>query len=687
MRLGVLLVLLAVVASVVCLAGGAALADPAGAPQAEGAESAAASPGGDAPAAASDDDEAEATEIEVEIVGKREGLLSISPAPGEEVSEVTATEIKDFGDKTVLDAIDLTPSVFVRNQGARYENRLSIRGQAPRLVLLDGIPIAREGTTSPGGGAGGAESSFAGRILYTMPAEMIERIDIIRSANSIVYGPAGSGGAVINIVTKDPEPGRHVAGTVEYGSFDRARAIIDGGSYNGHLGLYGLGSVEHMNSNLPLGEKRFTDAFAKALYNYDDGSRLFAEFFSLDGSRTLDLSQDFSIVPARYWRIDPWREQFANLIYSKALSESATLDLVAYERDRDFTTDQYTNDTFSTVRTNWLESQDDAGADLRYSVRHASGALTRAGLQWSDLSSDTRQTQYLGPSGPLPTPRVTDTSLDRSTWSVFLSQVSPLRGNLRGSLGVRYDDMNDFSPDTTVYAGLEATVSPKTTWYANLGTGAEHPDPTPGDVEQGIVPAEATSLSAETGWTVRPDESQAWTLALFWAQTEDARVLYNYPPGEIGPLAFISKAEDLTTYGAEVIYRRRLNQQLSWFANYSYLREHVTNHNPPPIPGPEYPYLPSPPKNIAAAGLIADAGETHIALAAKYASDHVEQNRLMETAWPVDGYLVFDLTLRHPVGPGELTLGIYNLLNTSYETMPAFPRPGRNYLANYRMEW
>jgi outer membrane receptor protein involved in Fe transport len=687
MRLGVVFALLAVVASVVCLAAGAALTDPAEAPQAEGAESAAASPGGDAPAAASDGDEAEPTEIEVEIVGKREGLLSISPAPGEEVSEVTATEIEDFGDKTVLQAIDLTPSVFVRNQGARYENRLSIRGQAPRLVLLDGIPIAREGSSGPGGGAGGAESSFAGRILYTMPAEMIERIDIIRSANSIVYGPASSAGAVINIVTKDPAPGRQVAGTVEYGSFDRARAIVDGGAYNGHLGFYALGSAERMDSNLPLGEKRFTDAFGKVLYTYDDGSRLFVEFFSLDGNRTLDLSQDFSIVPARYWKIDPWREQFANLIYSKALSESATLDFVAYERDRDFTTNQYTNAAFSTVRTNWLESQDDAGADLRYSVRHANGALTRAGLQWSDLSSDTRQTQYLGPSGPLPTPRVTETALDRSTWSLFLSQISPLRGNLRGSLGVRYDDMDDFSPDTTVYAGLEATISPKTTWYANLGTGAEHPDPTPGDVEQGIVPAEATSLSAETGWTVRPDESQAWTLALFWAQTEDARVLYNYPPGEIGPLAFISKAEDLTTYGAEVIYRRRLNQQLSWFANYSYLREHVTNHNPPPIPGPEYPYLPSPPKNIAAAGLIADAGETHIALGAKYASDHVEQNRLMETAWPVDGYLVFDLTLRHPVGPGELTFGIYNLFNTSYETMPAFPRPGRNYLADYRMEW
>ena len=109
--------------------------------------------------------EEDVPEIEVEVVGVREGLLSISPTPGEAVIEVDAQDIEDAGAQTVMEAIDLTPSVFVRHQGARYENRLSIRGTAPRLVLLDGIPIAREGYTGLGGGAGGKEAGFAGRIL------------------------------------------------------------------------------------------------------------------------------------------------------------------------------------------------------------------------------------------------------------------------------------------------------------------------------------------------------------------------------------------------------------------------------------------------------------------------------------------------------------------------------------------
>jgi len=691
MRLAFFLVLLTVVASSACLGADVTAADPADVPQAQTAESTATSPE-DSEAVAlpaheqgATDGEEETPEIEVEVVGKREGLLSISPAPGEQVSEVTAAEISNTAAHTVMDALDLTPSVFVRHQGARYENRLSIRGMTPRLVLLDGLPVAREGSSGPGGGAGGAESSFAGRILYTMPVEMIERIDVVRSANTIVYGPASAAGAVINIVTREPAAGTSkVAGNVEYGSFDRNRAALDAAVSDGHIGFFVLADAEHAESHLPLGEKRFSDVFGKLFFNYPDGSKLLIDVFSLEGRRTLDLSQDFTIVPARYWRIDPWKEQFANLVYSRALSQDDTLDFVLYRRNRDFTTSQYTNATFNAVNTNWLEGQDDAGVDLRYSRRREDGRMTRFGFQWYDLTSDTLQTQYIGPSGPLPKPKVTSVSQDRNGWGSFANHTWPLRANLRATVGARYDDLDSFSSDMTFSAGLEANVSPKTLWYMNVGTGAEHPEPTAGDVGAGIVPPEANSVSAETGWTLRPNESQSWTLALFWARTRDAQVLYNNPPGAIGPLAFLTKAEDLTTSGLEVTYNRRVSERVSWFANFTYLREDLANNNPPAIPGPRYPFAPKPPHNIGAAGLRADVGKTRVALSLKTASDHSEQSRLMKTAWPVSSYAVFDLKVSRALGRGEISLFVDNLLNADYETMPAFPRPGRNYLVSYR---
>jgi outer membrane receptor protein involved in Fe transport len=633
-------------------------------------------------------EEEEIPEITVEVLGEREGLLSISPAPGEALVEVQAQEIEDTGAQTVMDAIDFTPSVFVRHQGARYENRLSVRGAAPRLVLLDGIPIAREGYTGLGGGAGGKEAGFAGRILYTLPAETIERIDVIRSAGTVVYGPTSATGAVINIVTKEPAEGEQVSAGATYGSYQRARTMLHAGVSDGRLAYLVQAGTDFAESHLPLGEKRFKDIFTKLVYNQPDGSKLLLDYFTLEGRRTIDLSQDFTIVPPRYWQIDPWDEEFVNLVYSKALDEDTTVDYVVYRRNRDFTTSQYINPAFTTLQQDWLEGEDDMGADLRYSIRREDGHMTRAGLQWAKIASDTLQTVYYkkeaGQWVELPRPKVTTVSQDRTTKSLFWNQTIPLRRNLRASLGARYDDPTAHDPAPTYSAGIDADIGANTTWRLHLGTGVEHPLPTDGDIQRAIVPPEASTLSAETGWTVRPDPSSRWQLNVFWSKTEDARILYNDPPGAIGPTAYISKAEDLTTSGVELVYDREVTDSLRWFANYMYLREEVTNDNEPFIPGPLYPTIAEPPSHIAAAGIRGTRGGTRFAVSAKYSGDYMAVNRLMEYAAPVDSFVVFELKLTRPLGSGEVSLFVDNLLDTDYETMPAFPRPGRNYLLSYR---
>jgi len=622
-------------------------------------------------------------EISVEVVGVREGLLSISPAPGEVVVAVDAQEIEDAGAQTVADALVLTPSVFIRHQGARYENRLSIRGAAPRLVLLDGIPIAREGYTGLGGGAGGKEAGFAGRILYTLPADVIERIDVIRSVGTVVYGPTAGTGAVINIVTKEPDAGEQLNVATTYGSYGRHTRRLYAGASDGRLSYLVTAGTEYAESHLPLGERRFNDIFTRLIHDEEDGSRLVVEYFSLDGHRTLDLSQDFSIVPARYWRINPWEEDFANIVYSKAISDEETLDFVFYGRNREFVTNLYTNDSFSRVKRNWLESQDDLGADLRYSVRHDDGRMTRTGLQWSKITSDTIDTTYIGSGGPLPKPRVLAISDQRACKSLFWAQTIPLRSRLRASLGARYDDPTDYDGAFTVSAGLEADVSDQSTWHMHVGTGRENPTPTDGDVLRGTRPLQATTLSAETGWMVRPDSASRWEVNAFWSRTEDARILYNDPPGAIGPTAYISKAEDLTTWGVELVYDREVSDHLRWFSNYTYLCEDVTNNNEPFMPGPLYPTIPEPPRHIAASGLRADLGATRVAFNVKYSGDYMGLNRLMRYAAPVDSFVTFDLKLTRTLGSGKASLFVDNLLDSDYETMPAFPRPGRNYLLSY----
>ena len=309
--------------------------------------------------------------------------------------------------------------------------------------------------------------------------------------------------------------------------------------------------------------------------------------------------------------------------------------------------------------------------------------MTRAGVQWADTESNTLDTTYIGPAGPLPTPRVVDISQERTTKSLFWSETIPLPNDLRVSLGARYDDPTDYDAALTYSAGLEANVNSTTVWHLRFGTGREHPIPTDGDIQRGIVPLEATTCSAETGWILHPDASSRWELNAFWTNTRDARILYNDPPGAVGADAFISKSEDLTTYGVELAYDRGVSDNLRWFANYTYLRENVTNHNEPFIPGPLYPTVAEPPMHTVAAGIRAENGETRGALSVRYSDDYVAMNRRLQYPTRVDGFVVFSLKLTRTTRSGEVSLFVDNLLDAEYETMPAFPRPGRNYLISY----
>jgi outer membrane cobalamin receptor len=259
----------------------------------------------------------------------------------------------------------------------------------------------------------------------------------------------------------------------------------------------------------------------------------------------------------------------------------------------------------------------------------------------------------------------------------------PLRSDLRVSAGARYDDPTAHDAALTYSVGVEANVSGSTTWHLHFGTGREHPIPTDGDIQQGIEPPDARTCSAETGWTVHPDASSRWEMNVFWSNTRDARILYNDPPGAVGADAYISKSEDLTTYGIELTYDRRVNSSLKWFAGYTHLREKVTNDNEPLMPGPLYPAVAEPPVHIAAVGIRAQTGKTRVALSAKYSDDYVAMNRRLQYATRVGDFTVFSLKLTRTTKSGELSLFVDNLLDAEYETMPAFPRPGRNYLISY----
>ena len=120
---------------------------------------------------------------EVVISSPKKGVEAIGTT-----FRITAENIDKSGARSLDEALDLIPGVYVRNGGSGTP-RIDIRGFRTRHVtlLLDGIPFNEtyDGQFDP----------------TTIPVEYIREIKVVTGGGSVLYGSGGNGG-IINIITK-----------------------------------------------------------------------------------------------------------------------------------------------------------------------------------------------------------------------------------------------------------------------------------------------------------------------------------------------------------------------------------------------------------------------------------------------------------------------------------------------------
>ncbi|MBD5655787.1 MAG: TonB-dependent receptor [Candidatus Eremiobacteraeota bacterium] len=189
---------------------------------------------------------------------------------------IDRARIESFGDRTVADALQDVPGVELFSYGAfGAQTNYGIRGStsAQTLVLVDGIPV-----TDPTTGA---------IQLSQFSTIGVQRIEIVESGSSTLYGTSASGG-VINIITRVPR-GEYLAASA--GSFnDRdVRAAVGDGTV-------GFSFERHVATNAyPYGALDYGPASS-----YPAGIRSNAEGDSTTGRFSLDLpTVDGFVVRAR----------------------------------------------------------------------------------------------------------------------------------------------------------------------------------------------------------------------------------------------------------------------------------------------------------------------------------------------------------------------------------------------------
>lgn len=121
-------------------------------------------------------------------------------------NEVTAEDIKATDSKTAADALRYVPGINV-SHGYKNEPDVQIHGfdQSKTLVLIDGVPYY--------------ETNYGKLNLNQIPADIIAKIQVIKGAPSVLYGPNAEAG-VINIVTKEPGKPFTASTNVELGEKD-----------------------------------------------------------------------------------------------------------------------------------------------------------------------------------------------------------------------------------------------------------------------------------------------------------------------------------------------------------------------------------------------------------------------------------------------------------------------------------
>ena len=148
--------------------------------------------------------------LEESVITSENTETTIADIP-KNVTVLTGEEITQRGAKTVAEALKLVSSVVVKEMGGT-DAAFDIRGQGATaksnvIVLVDGAPIN--------------SIDLSGYQTSNIPVDNIERIEVIPSGGSVLYGDGAIGGT-INIVTKAPEDKKNY------------------GSLNSEIGSYGL---------------------------------------------------------------------------------------------------------------------------------------------------------------------------------------------------------------------------------------------------------------------------------------------------------------------------------------------------------------------------------------------------------------------------------------------------------------
>lgn len=687
----------------------------AGAPLGAKAEEAAATEDGayrlapiivDASADAGDDSQTVVAQ-ELWVGGKVATSILNTPAS---VSVVTQKEMEQRSVNTIEEALQYTPGVITDFYGSDDRNDyFQIRGfQA--TTYRDGLTLSSM--------RGVREDPFA-----------YERIEIIRGANSTLFGPADAGGSV-NFVSKQPRFNSFGQGYVTYGSFDHKEVGVDvGDALNDSKTLAGRLTAKKQDSEreydhsqdddelvmggLTWAPTQFTSAtvildhlktesspnsggyplnkeydrdefFGEPSYNFHDVERT-----SLSSNITHDFDNGF--VLRSNLRYTELTDDFGYVFLYDDPSTTVGSTIQRYKFGTDTDTDQLNGNVM-----------------LQYDARFENiDSSTLAGVEYLDSSTDA--TTVYDPARPIDVSNPVYTGVARSarpylvrkdeatTKSLFLQQNLSFFERWIVTAGVRRDFMELSSKGVNLYTGpfdksddiaktsyrtaLTYVVSEELSTYVSMVESVSPP-------EAGVDPE--TGKQYEVGIKYAPMGMNAlFSAAVYDLNQENVSSAVQLDSGLIEQ----QTVGESRARGLDLEAKVELTENVSVVGGYSYLDTEVVKgevdkgSRTVSIKGNE---LATAPKHSASLWTYYDipATDVSVGFGARYLGSY---NFTNENLGKTDGETLFDAALNYKIYKGtDLALNVSNLLDEQHVVGSGtanFYNPGREITAKVSYNW
>jgi iron complex outermembrane recepter protein len=483
-----------------------------------------------------DDVVVSATKMETEL---KDISTNITVIPKKDIERYEARDISDL--LRQIPGFYIAPSAY----GVRADAQVSSRGNEPSsrgmIIMVNGIEFNN---------AGGYFN------LLKIPIKDIERIEVIKSPTSALYGNQATGG-VVNVITRTAKKPLEVMVGGAYGSFEtkKAYAVLNGKQDNWeyYFETHYLDTDGYQDN----GWEEYKNYYGKLKYRLDETSsvELHANFTPIDNGYPGPLSLEQFEANNRQTNqpqgIDNSNTALGALVYKKHFGSSELLAKMKY--DTQF-------DCWFIDAGAWFEAEDHIVIpEINYTIYHNIAGMQNSillGAEYRDYKGETKlYAETDGIRGAL----TQDRDSSDAMWGLFIQDELKITDNLTVSLGARYDsyemDMQDKVTPSSNYDISDSALSPSVgityifsdaaTVFTNYSSGFRKPSSTAFTQNRNLKPE--TLDSYEVGLRGRPVSWFNYNMALFLIDTKDKVIRIT------GSVPFIyENAGETRSYGAEL---------------------------------------------------------------------------------------------------------------------------------------